>query len=92
MTCFTILGRYLQLIAHDPTLLTALILPVILLPLVALKMSIRTSATKEEETYSLEYFKTLYRQRRDCFRKNDAANEELRQWKARNDGFQYVEM
>ena len=92
MTCITVLGRYLQLIAHNSTLLTALILPVILLALVALKMSTRNSATKEEETYSLEYFKTLYRQRRDAFRKNDAANEELRRWKARNDGYEYVEM
>lgn len=92
MTCITVLGRYLQLVAHDPTILTALILPILLLPLVVRKMSTGASATNEEEPYSLEYFKTLYRQRRDAFRKNDAANEELRQWKARNDGFKYVEM
>ena len=92
MTCITVLGRYLQLVAHDHAILTALILPIILLPLIARKMSTGASATNEEDAYSLDYFKNLYRQRRDAFRKNDAAKEELRQWKARNDGFAYVEM
>lgn len=46
----------------------------------------------EQETYSLEYFKSLYRQRRDAFQANAAVNEELRLWKARDDGFRYVEL
>lgn len=91
MSCITVLGRYLQLVIHDPVILTALLLT-ILLPLVIRRMSTNAFATEDEERYSLEYFKNLYRQRRDAFRENSAANEELRQWKAQNDGFEYVEM
>ena len=36
--------------------------------------------------------KDLYRKQRDEFRSNPRAMEELREWKARNDDYDYVEL
>ena len=36
--------------------------------------------------------KYLYRKRRDEFRSNTRAMEELREWKAKNDNYDYVEL
>lgn len=36
--------------------------------------------------------KDLYRRQRDDFRSNSRAMEELRQWKARNDDYDYEEL
>ena len=36
--------------------------------------------------------KDLYRTKRDAFRKNPRAMEELREWKARNDDYDYLEL
>ena len=36
--------------------------------------------------------KDLYRKRRDGFRSNSKAMEELREWKAGNDDYDYVEL
>lgn len=36
--------------------------------------------------------KDLYRKQRDDFRRNSRAMDELREWKAKNDDFDYVEL
>ncbi len=36
--------------------------------------------------------KDLYRKQRDTFRSNPRAMEELREWKAKNDDYDYVEL
>ena len=36
--------------------------------------------------------KDLYRKQRDDFRQNPRAMEELREWKAKNDDYDYVEL
>ena len=50
------------------------------------------SAPGESAVYSFDYYKDLYRSRRDAFRANVAANEELKHWKAQDDGYKYNEL
>lgn len=84
MNRIKVVWRWFQPATHEPIALTTILLPILLFLLIR-RMS-------DKDTCSLEYFKSLYRQRRNAFRANVAANEELRQWKARNDDFEYVEL
>ena len=47
---------------------------------------------KESTVYSFDYYKKLYRSRRDAFRADVAANEELKHWKAQDDDYKYKEL
>ena len=50
------------------------------------------TAPEESTVYSFDYYKDLYRSRRDAFRADVAANEELKHWKAQDDGYKYKEL
>lgn len=91
MNCIAAIRTYLRHWTHKAILVTALLLPA--LPfLVIRRMSDNGHDVDDQETYSLNYFKNLYRKRRDAFQANAAVNEELRLWKARDDDFHYVEL
>ena len=91
MNCITAVRTYLRHWTHKAIVVAALLLPA--LPLLFIRrMSKNGLDVDDQETYSLDYFKSLYRQRRDAFQANAAVNEELRLWKARNDDFHYVEL
>lgn len=47
---------------------------------------------KGSTVYSFDYYKDLYRTRRDAFRANPAGNGELKHWKAQDNDFKYNEM
>ena len=66
---------------------------VLVLCIVACAMSHNTD--QEVDLHDPKVFqerKELYRTQRDDFRSNDRAMEELKQWKAKNDDYDYVEL
>ena len=91
MNCIAAIRTYLRHWTHKAIVVTALLLPALPFPFMR-RMSKNDLDADKQETYSLEYFKTIYRQRRDAFHANAAVNEELRFWKARDDDFHYVEL
>ena len=66
---------------------------VLILTIVAYAMSHNTDS--EVDLHDPKVFqerKDLYRKQRDGFRSNSRAMEELREWKDRNDEYEYVEL
>ena len=47
---------------------------------------------KEQAVYTFDYYKNLYRTKRDAFRADVAANEELKHWKAQDNEYKYNEL
>lgn len=91
MSCIAAVKKWLQQTLPSTFPIAIWVLPIIIF--LGIKMASEdVSAPKEGTCFSFEYFKNLYRERRDAFRENLDANEELKHWKARDNGYKYKEL
>ena len=88
MSCMAALKRWFQQTLPSTFPVAVWVLPLVIF--LGIKMaSVDVPEPEEGTCYSFEYFKDLYRARRDAFRANAAANEELKHWKAQDNGYKY---
>ena len=91
MNCLAAPSRCLKQALNDPVKIAVVVLPLIVYLAIKI-MSDDAPTTEDLQSYSFEYFKNLYRERRDAFRKNKVANEELKHWKKKDNEYKYKEL